>query len=346
MKSAEIRQGISPELDGRRYERDIANQQEFISFIEGVRPDRIAVLPDLSEFLDHEGKRTNNLQEHFLKDYDRAYLSQSFMDRVQSNRFPDRVDFLPHPTLRLGRENSQQQVFFGSLVGRWFHEAEDKPIQVAVKPIASGSIAEDKALHELALYQHMEQEGLPTLNVLGAGIFREPRNDIVGFIISEFEPDMITLDTLNWNKMEVTEVIYNIERVIETLALLHSRLLFHGDSEFKNVGIGEAGESLRIVDMEWGTSVAAGDGNIDMVSRQLSADFSCVARSFDEFIFRDDTEVGGVRNDVDRFNLLHNLFYEPYFERLMHMNSPYIDVLAKAYEDVLKQKERQAKGEW
>jgi hypothetical protein len=342
MKSAEV--PAPQERVVGSNETDIANQQEFIGFIESVRPDKLHVLPDLTTLLDHETQRSTGIEVALDGDTDRIFLSDEFAEKLDARRFPDRVEFQPHPLLRIGRDNSRQQVFFGKLTGRWFHEATEASKQLAVKPIPNRFIAKQQVLHEAAMYQYAASQGLPTLNVLGIVMIAEQPREVAGYLLTEFEPDFITLDNLDWSTIGEEEASAAVSSALDSLAALHSHLLFHGDAEFKNIGIGEAEDAFRLVDFEFGASAQAIPENIARIAQFISADFSGIGKSFDEYVLRYAEEKP--KNDIDRFNIHHNALYEPYIERILQSNSEHLDVLAKAYQVVINQKEAQARGEW
>lgn len=341
----------APEPEKRRMQ-DIVAQQEFMGFVEGLRVQHVAPLPDLSELLDHETKRTSGLDVPLDGDNDRAFLSSSFYEYVEHDKFPNRLFFRPQPLMRLGRENSYQQVFFGNLNAQWFHGAEQANVQIAVKPIPlrgnnpeDSMLGEERLLHEVAMYQYLGKLGIPTLEVLGVCLLKGSRNGLEGFAITRFDPDIVTMDNLPWGSMEPKDVNEAIGQVTDTLALLHSNLIFHGDPEFKNIAVGEASKSITVVDVERAKSGLIIPDNVKRIGLNMSMDFTDVEKSMGEFIFSKLPEGERPKDDIERFNILHNFVFEPYFERLVHLDSPYLDTLAKAYELMVDYKASMARGE-
>ena len=335
----------APAAIDEREARDKITQDTFVGAIEALRKNQVAELPNLADSLDQQGQRTKGLTDLFNLDSHRVFLSPDFISTGEKAELPDRVSFTPQPTLRLGREDSYQDVFFGNLEIACFNTGASRTSQIAVKPIKDQGFTEERLLHEAAMYQYMQRIGVPTVELAGVMLFDNPQEGIKGFVVTEFDPELTTLDTFPWHKFSDDEKINQLMYGVDSLALLNSYLLFHGDGEFKNIGVTDSGASIKMVDLEYGSALAGEQDNVKLIAQRMSHDFACLTLSVQKYIlptFRRDTAT----NDVERFNILHNLVYEPYLQRIIQLQSDHLAVLRNAYDIVIEQKARQATGEW
>lgn len=325
-------------------EQDIARQQEFSYFIESIRKPNVFSLPELDVAMHTDGTVSDSIEDFFYGRGNRMYIDDKLLDIFCKTDCPDRMVFRPQHLLRIGKEDSRHKPFFGKLNGKWFHDPTNEPHQIAIKPIISpkrSPMTKQKLLHEVAVYQHLNKLGIPTLDVLGVAVLDQPRNDVYGYAITDFDPDIVTLDSLDWKRMSKFEHFEQIENATDYASLLHSNLIFHGDCEFKNIAIGESKKSLKVVDMEWSTILTDPDISLLKIKQNMSADLSLIGYSIDKFVFKywkDELDLG---DDSKRFNVLHTVLYEPYYEKLLHSNSQYIDLLSKAYEWIMFDKQKE-----
>lgn len=311
-----------------RFTEDLAN----------VHDGRIRRLPSFSDSLNHRGMLPVNVEKY--RRMSGVYMTEDMISETGGPHVP-KLGFEPKPFRRLGRENSRRQVFFGNLelIG---NEAV-QTVPVAVKPFVPSAF--HHTTHEIGMFQFMEAQGIPTLQVLGMVAIKEtdaPR----AYEITRMKQGITTLDNEGWQQMTHPERWQSMRPAIESLALLHSHMLFHGDMEFKNVAYGEEDRSVCIVDPEEAISLrdrVTPFANIDeerlIVGKKVSADLESLRKSTREFI------IGYEHNDPVQFEDLLEHVYGPYYLTIMRMESPYKAVLLHAFEEVLERKRAQAYGE-
>ena len=333
------------EIDPEGRERDIKNQEDFCSEVEQLRQSSIGLLPDLAGELNHHGQTTTEVEAALEKDPRQALISQRAVDYLSEKSLPDRTNFTPIRMFRLGREDSRQFVFFGELQGEWFHEATTEGLNVAVKPVPHDPYDRHKVLHEVAMYQHLAEQGIPTLEVLSVMKNNDSsRKTPYGYVITTYEPDVTTLDSLDWKKMENGQIAQSLEPAIDTLALLHSHYLFHGDSEFKNIAVVESGKSPKIVDLEFGASLRDEQENVLKLSQFMNNDFSCLARSLDLTVGHYYRNENGLEQPVKRYDFLFEHVFLPYYNKMQQLGVIPTSNLGKAYENVVIRKQEEALG--
>jgi hypothetical protein len=339
---------LSKEALNPATDQDLVNQQIFTGFIERIRKPEALPLPDLTPYLAHEGRETTDLAVHLDGPGDRVFLSDSFYRYVEHDVFPDRLSFDAQPVLRMGREDSRRQVFFGALRAKWFNSAESEARQIAVTPFPddeTSSITRALTFHEVAMYQHLGKLGIPTLEVLGVSVFEKAKSNIGGFVVTRLVPDLTTLDTLEWDNMAEDETEQYLGMALDTVAMLNSELAFHGDPRFKNICFGEAKNNIIVADLEFGTSALDVPENIATLCKCMAREFTLIRESVNNYIIGSLPRDQRPRDDIERFEFMHNRVYEPYFERLVHIGGPYIDVLTKAYDLFIRQQEASARGD-
>lgn len=330
----------------KRAEHDSFTQAFFQEMIAGIRKHRVREMPNLSHQLDRTGRRTVNL-EQFLASPEGIYLATDTFIPKTSTGLPDRVSFRPNDILRLGRENSRQQVFFGTLDYSWFATGETGSQQLAVKPILNTSSGMDRMLHEVAMYQRIQRLGIPTIDVNGVALLEKPVQGLSGFVVSKFNPEITTMDTFNWREMPIEQRIERLMPAIDTITTLHGNLLFHGDAEFKNIAVKTALGSVVIVDTEWGCNLEDSADDVMKVAQNMSHDLTSLSTSIDTFVLGPKSErLFGPKNDIERFDFLHACLFTPYYDVLLHSGSPHLGILSKAFQVVMDQKARQSRGEW
>jgi|AntRauTorckE6833_2_1112554.scaffolds.fasta_scaffold01909_5 hypothetical protein len=334
------------EIDPEAQEKDIQTQQYFSQSIEALRQSDIGLMPDIGAEINHDGHTSMGIESALQKFGKLAILSDDSLEHISRKRFPDRIVFNSKPLLRLGREDSRQQVFFGELQGQWFHESEVQSVDIAVKAIPRKEADKHKVLHEIGMYQYAKRQGIPTLEVLGAVINDNQASDTpYGYVMTRFEPDIQTLDSLNWSNLSREEAGQALEHAVDTLVVLHSNYLFHGDFEFKNIAAVEGGQSPKVVDLEFGDSMRDEVDNIMKLSIHMSNDFSSLARSLDlsiGYLYRDDT---GRESPMDRYDFMFEHVFLPYHIKMQKAGVWPTGHMGKAYDNVVCRKHDEALGE-
>lgn len=304
----------------------------------------------MSGSIDHSGIPSRDMEQLFQSRDSSTYFSRRTFFQGKAYRYPDRVVFQLEPIDRLGREKSRHQVFFGQLEGQWFHERQTDSISVAIKPIPNYPQDRYKVLHEVAMHQYLRENDLPALDVVGIMLtgakpvwaeqdnkegyddeYREP----YGYVISRTEDDMDTIDNLKWSGLTIEQAGSRMSYVLDTLALLHSHYVFHGDTEFRNIAIADSGRSIRLIDLEFARSFRDARIDVDAITEKINLDFSCVAKSLDEhigYLFHDHD---GNKQPLEAYRFMLDYLLLPYGERLQRIGVPHDDALALAYKQTV-----------
>lgn len=205
------------------------------------------------EQLNHEGMASRDIEP---PTQDGLYLDSELLDALAvEGRSPTEAAFEVLPLQSIGRENSRNMVFFGNL---YLHNpgGEDEAINIAVKPLR-GIQNQKAAMHEFAMNEFLASKGID--GPVQIGIMRNG-DDI--YLLSEFEPHIITLDSLDWPSLDEETKKHAINRGIESLVTLHSNGLFHGDAELKNLTMQPERTSIWIHDMELSVSLRDAPDNL------------------------------------------------------------------------------------
>lgn len=164
---------------------------------------------------------------------------------------PTRIEFTELPLQAIGREDSRNKVLFGNLYFQNYRAVPDRTLNVAIKPYV-GPGAERRTLHEYAMNEYLT--GLGVGCPLQLGILKKGANL---YTVSEYAPQIFTLDSFDWQNMSDDERKHTIARGLESLVELHKHGVFHGDSEFRNLPIQpERQEEVWAVDFEHAVSLA------------------------------------------------------------------------------------------
>lgn len=303
-------------------------------------------LPDMTRHINHSGKFTRP-----DIDYDPGlFLANDYIDRSAGSTDGDTTNHLTfsvQPSNRLGREDSHHKVFFGKLISECLDS--DSPRineQIAVKPLDNvGTL-----LGELAMFQYMNKLNLPTFQPVGILVSgKRPHH-----MITKFEHPVDTMDTVNWQDLDLDERYAQLDYALETAVMLHTKMLFHGDLEFKNVGFNDTGE-LVIVDPEWSVSgldlanVYNTSDDCELrgrallrLSQLMSKEFSDISRSVDKFIFSGKSNNHKPKSDAAFYKIQKHHLYNPYKEKIAASGSQFTDTLLAAYDVMLHSKKLRA----
>lgn len=322
---------------------DEQNQETFKQSLEQLRQSHFVELPDTSQLIHHRGGSSRHVEQTLESSGGSALFTPRFIQGVSPYRYPDRVDFEVRPYDRLGRDKSRHQVFFGELKGRWFHEQEVGQVSVAVKPIPNNTEerpqVRNQVLHEIGFHQYLKRYDIPSLDVLGVVLTGSYEDDEpYGFVLTRTEPDIETLNTISWGNLDREKAGQKISHAVDTLALLHSHHVFHGDSEFRNIAVADSGRSLRIIDLEYARSLRDDPGNISKLADRMDLDFSYLAKSVDEYLgylFHDENEQ---KQPIETYGFLLNQVLLPYYDRLLEIGIRPGDPLAQAFDQVVMRK--------
>ncbi len=333
---------ITPE----RRESETQNERLLDELLKLARPSDIWHMPDLSSRLDMTGGITTGIDSELDSLGKTVLFSAEMLDVLSKKRFPDRISFHEQPLMRMGREDSFREVFFGQINQQWFHEATVQQLEIAVKPVPRDKIERQKLFHEVAMCQHAASVGLPTFEILA---FIKNQNAIsadepYGFIVTKYEPDVTTIDGLSWQDMTEEEAREKLEAAVETLALLHSNYLFHDDLAFRNVATTSGGLYPKIIDLERGGCLVGEKGNIMKISRFMSKDFSALAQSIDTELRDFFTNDRGLEVPTERYDFMFRNVFEPYYERMLQLGAGNEPTLLKAYENVVCRRHDEARG--
>ncbi len=325
----------------------VADFQDRISSTETIN---IHDLPDMTQYINHRGKYTRpdvRLEKGLY------IIPEVFVDMIQSDKVqnkPESVDFHPWAVDRLGREDSHNKVFFGAISTTTFGERESSSFaRVSIKPIKQLSAL----VGELAMFQYMRLLDLPTFQPVGVLV-----NDRVGHhLITKFAEPVTTMDTIDWSDFDIQERWVHLSTAVDTLVMLHSNMLFHGDLEFKNVGFNENGKSV-IVDPELSVSALdlaeeynsglADNRTLDNcligIKRSMSKDFTDLSTSIRNRLFKGLPDNQRPKNDGHLFKEIKRNVLNHYQQAITDSGSRYSRTLLAAYDVMLHEHKERSRG--
>lgn len=302
--------------------------------LDTANPDFLPAIPELVDDLRHDGK-FNRVQPGLAPG---LYLDPAITVPGNLKGFA----FQHQPGSRIGREDSHNKVFFGRL---WAipEEGAERQARIAVKPIPAER--KDGMLGELALFQYMGRLALPTFTPAGVHISENGTNHLLTY----FNGPVATMDTVDWANLPQEEIWNELRFAVDSLALLHSNMLFHGDLYFRNIGFNERGETV-IVDPE--LTVSAKDAfaelesaamflddgqqrSLNRISRLMNQDFSKVFRSVETSILPLLPGRTRPRNGEARLKLYKKHVLEPYKSEISSVDGAVGVTLRRAYDQVL-----------
>ena len=327
-----------------RLRQDDIQQAVFCDTIEQLKVSDIGLLPDFSEETDHRGGRRSATAVRSALD---ATGAQAMLTPQLYDNFAEReLSFAPDPLLRIGKEDSRRQIFFGEMTANSLEHGETQHTSVAVSTIPSEKDVNKhgQSLHEISMYQCAASLDIPSLEVLGV-VVTDAHPDMYGFVLTKYDPDISTIDTLDWSNMSQKEVTETLAYAVDTLALLHTNYLFHGDSAFRNIAVKDSIQKPIVVDLELSGSLRQETENIMKLSRFMSADFSSLAMSLDQNISRFYQNDSGLPSSTDRFDFMHNHIFLPYQDRLIQHGVTPLDPLGLAYDNVVSRRLDEAVGD-
>ena len=333
-------------------ERDLALDStildNFKTAITDIGEQQVYGLPDFTEYVNHTGKYTRPS----LRLASGIFISNMLpADSSGAQRLkPTAFSFNVQPGHRLGREKSHNEVFFGKLISsRADTSSTARESHVAVKPTKT----REAMIGELAMFQYLIKLGIPTFEptaILSSSVKKQD------YLLTKFEKPVATMDTVEWKELDVDEKWLQLDFAVKTMALLHSKLLFHGDLEFKNVGFGERGDlivvdpELTVSSLEMAQTAAEQDGFEAgrlaqiRIKQSMSTDFTSVCTSIEEFIIGSMPSAKKPHNPAARFKNYARHLFRPYREALIDSGSDFLPQLLAAYETVFqehKQRSRQ-----
>lgn len=294
----------------------------------------IRQMPDFGQSISHRGKVPIQQSEH---EYMRGlYVTPDGASEIGE---PIHISFQEKPDLRVGRDNSRQQVFFGDL----FMESADgtiSTIEAAVKPFPPQQF--HRAVHEAGMTTYVREQGVATFTTLGAYMLAGQGNEPQSFLLSRCEPGIVTLDNHNWGSLPLEKRWEDAHPAIETLAQLHSRAIFHGDAEFKNIATDQHG-AIKAVDLEFAISLRDAarqemPQGLNRLRMAMSADFTDLSRSLDVFFLSPSHNDGRHYTDAQKLAEMEKHIFEPYLQALQNSGSPYQDVMEDAYHQMVRNK--------
>jgi len=339
----------NPETFSTQVEQLPEDQRLFNEQLEAVRKSGIRQMPEFSDMLAHDGTVTSfdrDIVEPGL------YLDSTYLPVLEAKGgAPDRLSFQVKDMMKIGRDDSRHHVFFGALAMNWFNHNEIVQQQVAIKPTISKYPTDfDQALQEIAIHQHLEDLGIPTLEAAGLLVTPEsPQSNLPNlFQVSLFKP-LTTMDNINWRSLSMEQRWNRLGKALDTLAVLHGNLIFHGDPDLRNIGFSEVEGEIVVVDTEFSESgqylVHPSSANGEKrIYQCMSNDFSRLSMSIDGHIF------GSLPREErptthERFEQLLQHVYLPYYERLIKTGSPYLRVLTHQLDEIMARKMKEALGE-
>lgn len=299
-----------------------------------VQSYQIHNLPDLREHINHAGKYTRPS----IKLGTGLFLDKTVVPVHPEHEHSNLFSFLAQPGHRLGREKSHNEVFFGKMLSDNAPPfAGTTEAQVAVKPTKNQAAL----LGELAMFQYLNELKIPTFQPTGLLVSKPNEPD---YLLTKFQKPVATMDTVEWDELDTPEKWLQLGFAVETMALLHSNMLFHGDLEFKNVAFGERGDMI-VVDPELTVSslemaaVAETSRDSEAVARaqlrikqSMSNDFTSVCKSIDEFIISALPPMERPKSSAAKFKTYARHLLRPYRQAIVEINSEHTRELLTAYE--------------
>lgn len=255
------------------------------------------------------------------------YLDGSLFSRLQDEQqLPHRMHFQPTQLRAIGRENSRNMVFFGDLSLHSFSSKKDLVVPIAVKPYGNPS-EQDQAMHEYAMNEHLRSLGINGPRQIGLLI----DNGIL-YNISLFEPEIVTLDSVDWTATSPTTKESLFMRAAETLVLLHANGIFHGDPQLKNFAVQPERNKHWVFDTEYSLSIRDNGSDIGqthglIANAILDLEILIESMKLHKIIPED---------SVTAFEASYHLVLKPYQDTVLKSahSMPYINEL-KHYVDVI-----------
>lgn len=326
--------------DPERRKLDAKNQALFNGVVERLGSRHISELPDLRQAVNHDGGRSTAVIDKLDSESEGILLYPGVNLASSDAQF----SFIQRPLLRIGREDSRRQIFFGELAGITDDKENKSSTEVAVSVIPSNIdfIKHEQALHEIAMYQYAASLEIPTLDIVA--VIKASSPGIYGFTLTRYEPDIRTLDTLEWGDMDIDDAVDSLSYAVDTLALLHANYIFHGDTAFRNIAVCDASQQPKIIDLELSGSLREQTSNIMKLSRYMSADFSSLAASLDMNINHLYQDESGLTSPTDRFDFMYQHIFLPYYDRLIQFGVTPSDSLGLAFDNVVSRRLDEAIG--
>ncbi|MDQ3094263.1 MAG: hypothetical protein M3Q70_03765 [bacterium] len=145
---------------------------------------------------------------------------------------PKRISFMGTPTRAVGREDSRNNVFFGDLTLHSYRgRRHEHGVPVAVKPFL-GLEKEDFLVRELQAIHDIGRIGLNGVKPIG--VVKSGDNS---FMVSLFEQEHITLDSIDWQRISPEVRQRTIRRGLLSLLELQTNDRVHGDADPRNLTI-------------------------------------------------------------------------------------------------------------
>lgn len=322
--------------------------ENFQVAVADISAQQVYALPDFTDLVNHTGRYTRPN----VRLANGLFLSNTVLAQGADASLlrPDSFLFNVQPGHRLGREKSHNEVFFGKLIySRPDSFVTVNEAQVAVKPTKTKAAM----IGELAMFQYLTKLGIPTFEPTAILNAEANKQD---YLLTKFEKPVATMDTVEWKELDIDEKWLQLDFAVKTMALLHSKLLFHGDLEFKNVAFGERGD-LIVVDPELTisslamaqTAVEKGgfeEGRLAQlrIKQSMSTDFTSVCTSIEEFIISSLPANKKPHTSAAHFKNYARHLFRPYKEALIDADSDFMPQLLAAYDTVFqehKQRSRQ-----
>lgn len=298
-------------------------------------------LPDFQQYINHDGDRAV-----FPKPQPAMYLTKTFLQSIEGTPSAvTAIQFKPDDSLKLTREDSRHQVFFGKLqfLGATVLAQE----RIAVK-------AKKAHVKELAMYQLMHTLGIKSFKPFGLLVMDNGNTHLM----TKVNQGIKTIDATDWSLLTPDEMWFTARTAVDVMTVLHSQMLFHGDLDFRNVATNDFGKpavpdpefmtSLRNVHNELSPMVMTSkhpalveirERNIDTIARKMGIDFTAVTKSIGDHVIGALPSPQQPKEPAAIFRHLERNIYRPYRAQLAETRTPYTDIALAAF-DVLHTKRR------
>jgi hypothetical protein len=305
-------------------------QRAFLDRLQTLHDSSVAPMPDFAAALTHDGRLGSGINVH---DLNGAYLTRQELApyAAAGEVTPNTFSFDLQPLVGMGREESWRQVFFGrmDLTSRSGNVETD--VQTAVKAFPLSESA--YALREAGMMQYLAEQGISTVELVSFIVDREAG---MFYLVTRFDGAITPLNKQKfWLNIQSEGLDAQLQPAVQMLADLQGELVFHGDAEFKNAGIGEQAGSYVAIDLERAVSMrdlVDGDEPPQRVIEAMAADFASIRKSFQTTVYPNlppDQAPQTPEQQLD-YELKH--FFEPYIRAVRAGDSPHKTMLVRAYE--------------
>lgn len=316
-------------------------QNAFYYDLAAFDPSLLKPLPDMSHEIDHYGGEDDlpSLSPGF-------YMEPTIFSRVVEMLDDSNARFVIKDDLKIGRDDSRHQVFFGDIILDAAHSS--RSLEVAVKSTA----ATEK---ELAMYQFVRQLGMKTFHPVGFMVMPNGRKHLLTSVMRGVK----SIDSYDWALFDTDEKWDTTGAAVDTMVGFHTELLMSKDLAFRNVVTGDYREVIY-ADLELSVSMrGVGDEIIDLmhstvpevvkdrdicinaIAKIMGQDFTDVINSIRTHVFKNLPASEKPQTTMAEFKQLKRHIYGPYEQLLLSLDkstTPYVPIVLAAFRRLKKER--------